>query len=46
MNTPNACGEALVRKYIPKAVLNSIQREEQEHGKRIYDYMSANNMYA
>lgn len=29
-----------------RTVLNSIQREEQEHGKRIYDYMSANNMYA
>ena len=22
------------------------QREEQEHGKKIYDYMSANNMYS
>ena len=25
--------------------LNHIQKEEQEHGKAIYDYMSANNMY-
>lgn len=27
-------------------VLNVIQKEEQEHGKMIYDYMSANSMYA
>lgn len=26
--------------------LNHIQKEEQEHGKRIYDYMAANGMYA
>lgn len=26
-------------------VLNHIQKEEQQHGKMIYDYMSANNMY-
>ena len=26
-------------------ILNHIQKEEQEHGKIIYDYMSANNMY-
>ncbi len=25
--------------------LNHIQKEEQEHGKYIYDYMSANSMY-
>ena len=25
--------------------LNHIQKEEQQHGKRIYDYMSANMMY-
>jgi len=25
--------------------LNHIQKEEQEHGERIYDYMSANGMY-
>ena len=25
--------------------LNHIQKEEQEHGKQIYDYMSANSMY-
>ncbi|MCR5484416.1 MAG: spore coat protein [Clostridiales bacterium] len=25
--------------------LNHIQKEEQEHGKQIYDYMSVNNMY-
>ena len=26
-------------------VLNHIQKEEQEHGKKIYDYMSKNSMY-
>jgi len=26
--------------------LNHIQKEEQEHGKQIYDYMSTNNMYS
>lgn len=26
--------------------LNHIQKEEQEHGKRLYDYMSAHNMCA
>ena len=26
--------------------LNHIQKEEQEHGKLIYDYMAANNMYS
>lgn len=26
--------------------LNHIQKEEQNHGKMIYDYMQANNMYA
>lgn len=26
--------------------LNHIQKEEQQHGKAIYDYMSANNMYS
>ena len=26
--------------------LNQIQKEEQNHGKMIYDYMSANSMYA
>ncbi len=26
--------------------LNHIQKEEQEHGKAIYDYMSTNNMYS
>ncbi len=26
-------------------VLNHIQKEEQNHGKMIYDYMSVNNMY-
>jgi len=26
--------------------LNRIQKEEQEHGKMIYDYMSVNKMYA
>lgn len=29
-----------------RTVLNKIQKEEQNHGKMIYDYMSANNMYA
>lgn len=27
-------------------VLNVIQKEEQEHGKMIYDYMNTNSMYA
>ena len=27
-------------------VLNHIQKEEQNHGKKIYDYMSANSMYS
>ena len=27
-------------------VLNHIQKEEQEHGEKIYNYMSANGMYA
>ena len=27
-------------------VLNHIQKEEQEHGKMIYDYMSTNSMYS
>lgn len=27
-------------------VLNRIQKEEQEHGKMIYDYMQTNNMYS
>ena len=26
-------------------LLNAIQKKEQEHGKALYDYMSANNMY-
>ncbi len=26
--------------------LNHIQKEEQQHGKAIYDYMAANNMYS
>lgn len=26
--------------------LNHIQKEEQEHGKAIYDYMATNNMYS
>ena len=29
-----------------RETLNHIQKEEQEHGKAIYDYMSANNMYS
>ena len=27
-------------------LLNTIQKKEQEHGKALYDYMSANNMYS
>lgn len=27
-------------------ILNHIQKEEQEHGKKIYDYMAANGLYA
>jgi len=27
-------------------ILNHIQKEEQEHGKAIYDYMKANGMYS
>ncbi|MBQ3817168.1 MAG: ferritin-like domain-containing protein [Clostridia bacterium] len=27
-------------------LLNHIQKEEQEHGKHLYDYMSVNNMYS
>lgn len=27
-------------------VLNSIQKQEQEHGKQLYDYMNVNSMYA
>ncbi len=27
-------------------ILNHIQKEEQQHGKAIYDYMTANNMYS
>ena len=29
-----------------RGTLNHIQKEEQNHGKMIYDYMKANNMYA
>ena len=29
-----------------RSVLNTIQKKEQEHGKALYDYMAANNMYA
>ena len=29
-----------------RKVLNTIQSEEQGHGKAIYDYMSANAMYS
>lgn len=28
-----------------RQVLNHIQKEEQEHGKKIYDYMATNSMY-
>ena len=27
-------------------ILNHIQKEEQEHGKKLYDYMNANGMYS
>jgi len=29
-----------------RSALNHIQKEEQNHGKMIYDYMQANNMYS
>ncbi len=29
-----------------RTALNHIQKEEQEHGKAIYDYMTMNNMYS
>lgn len=29
-----------------RMVLNKIQKQEQEHGKQIYDYMSTNSMYS
>ncbi len=29
-----------------RTYLNSIQKQEQNHGKMIYDYMSVNNMYS
>ena len=29
-----------------RSVLNHIQKEEQEHGKLIYDYMQTNSMYS
>ena len=29
-----------------RSILNGIQKQEQEHGKLIYDYMSANSMYS
>lgn len=29
-----------------RTALNHIQKEEQEHGKKIYDYMAVNAMYA
>lgn len=29
-----------------RETLNHIQKEEQEHGKAVYDYMSTNNMYS
>lgn len=29
-----------------RSALNHIQKEEQGHGKQIYDYMAANNMYS
>lgn len=29
-----------------RKVLNHIQKEEQEHGKMLYDYMKVNSMYA
>jgi hypothetical protein len=28
-----------------RSLLNHIQKEEQEHGKMIYDYMAVNCMY-
>ena len=29
-----------------RSVLNAIQKQEQNHGKSIYDYMKVNNMYS
>ncbi len=29
-----------------RSILNNIQKQEQEHGKLIYDYMSTNSMYS
>ena len=34
------------REQVLRDALNSIQKEEQSHGKAIYDYMSVNNMYS
>ncbi len=33
------------KQQVLRDTLNHIQKEEQEHGKYIYDYMSTNNMY-
>ncbi len=34
------------KEQVLRDALNHIQKEEQEHGKYIYDYMSKNNMYS
>lgn len=34
------------KEKVLRDTLNHIQKEEQEHGKAIYDYMSVNNMYS
>ena len=34
------------KEHVLRDALNHIQKEEQEHGKAIYDYMSTNNMYS
>ncbi len=34
------------KETVLRDTLNHIQKEEQEHGKAIYDYMSVNNMYS
>ena len=37
------CLPSLAGMSIP---VSTVQKEEQEHGKAIYDYMTANNMYS
>ena len=39
------CWGAAVTEDIVRQTLNHIQKEEQEHGKLLYDYMKVNGMY-